>query len=333
MAQSDPTPPSAEPRLWSVSGRVVHDLDGDGVLEPGEPGLAGWDVCARVSVHQGVCYETKEDGSYSLGLGFGNPDLDVPLSVGPGDPDSRRPTPLDPRGREWRQTTPQPTGPNPRGFVITEASLQGSERLDFGLRRSEFMELTGALWADAGLARHGALVEAKIGDRLCARSTGHSRVYGQTEFALTIPAAEEHPGCGTPGATMRFYIDGRQANERFSWTRSSDEAPARVSLTVGPAFAAYSGTVKTQDGREPPQGLVQAYVDGTLCGELVWLNYGNEFGWPTKPLILPSAEFWSGCGVAGAEVTFIIAGVEAVERIEWRPGFQELSLTVPDGVE
>ena len=49
----------------SISGRVVQDLNGDGIVEPDEPGLAGW----RVVLESGAVWTAKEvrtdsDGSY-----------------------------------------------------------------------------------------------------------------------------------------------------------------------------------------------------------------------------------------------------------------------------
>jgi len=63
-------------RPASISGRVINDLDGDGVLEEDEPGLGGWSLClARGSsdvIDCGIIH-TEEDGTYAVGdLGPGS---------------------------------------------------------------------------------------------------------------------------------------------------------------------------------------------------------------------------------------------------------------------
>gem|GEM_PF-1564657 len=50
-------------RYGSISGHKWEDLDGDGELDPGEPGLAGW----RITLDGQTVATTGEDGSYAFG--------------------------------------------------------------------------------------------------------------------------------------------------------------------------------------------------------------------------------------------------------------------------
>jgi len=52
-----------------ISGRVVNDLDGDGQLEDGEPGLAGWGLCLTPGSSDVIScrmVHTDSNGVYTL---------------------------------------------------------------------------------------------------------------------------------------------------------------------------------------------------------------------------------------------------------------------------
>lgn len=94
-----PTPTPLPP--GAVSGRVYHDLDGNGVREAVEPGLAGVQVCAAALGHRpSRCAMTDVDGGYTIavepgsylvapsdapaGLQATTPGFHLPITVAPG---------------------------------------------------------------------------------------------------------------------------------------------------------------------------------------------------------------------------------------------------------
>ena len=64
----------------TVSGVKFNDLDGDGVRDPGEPGLAGWTVYADLNNNRALdptepSAITGADGAYALTLPSGTYNL------------------------------------------------------------------------------------------------------------------------------------------------------------------------------------------------------------------------------------------------------------------
>lgn len=112
-------------RPASISGRVINDLDGDGVLEEGEPGLDRWSLClARGSsdvIECGIIH-TREDGSYAVGgLGPGE------HSLRPDQPDLESDQDEPPY---WVVTVPDTYW---RTVILEEG--QAATGVDFGVHR------------------------------------------------------------------------------------------------------------------------------------------------------------------------------------------------------
>lgn len=114
-------------RPASISGRVINDLDGDGMLEEDEPGLGGWGLClARGSsdvIDCGIIH-TEEDGTYTVG------------DLGPGSHGLR----LDPA--KLRSERDQPpywvvTLPDAYWRTVTLEEGQAATGVDFGVHRVE----------------------------------------------------------------------------------------------------------------------------------------------------------------------------------------------------
>jgi len=326
VASASATPTVVGSAGLALQGRVIHDVNGNGALEPGEPGQPGWSVCLQASLDNATCAKTDSSGSYFLGIGF---------RLGTGKPVHFMPPalPVDGTGRPlgWVQTAPEVTVPYPYGFLLTEDDLRRMGGLDFGVRPAEAVQFTGSAWADAAPLPSGMRIQAEINGTVCGEAVARDLWgLGRTTFALTVFSAAERPGCGKDGDAIYFAADCcKQGDTRMAWHTVSGAEVERLNLTWGVVFAAYSGRVGLTEGREPPQGPVQAYVGNTLCDELRGLDFGSDFGTVSKPLIVPSAGLKAGCGWAGEVVTFTVGGIQANERVPWTPGFHELTLTLP----
>lgn len=310
----------------ALQGRVVHDVNGNGVLDPEEPGLSGWSVCLQTSLDNATCGRTDSNGSYFLSIG---------LRLGTGKPVHFMPPalPVGGTGRplRWVQTAPEVTVPYLYGFLLTEDDLRRMGGVDFGVRPAEAVQFTGSAWADAVPLPPGTRIQAQINGAVCGEAVARDLWgLGRTTFALTVFSAAERPGCGKDGDAIYFGADCcKQNNLIVPWHTGSGAEVEQLNLTWGVVFAAYSGRVHMPEGREPPQGQVQAYVSNTLCDELRGLDFGSDFGTVSRPLIVPSAGLKAGCGWAGEIVTFTIGGIQANERVPWTPGFHEVTLTLP----
>lgn len=188
--------------------------------------------------------------------------------------------------------------------------------------------------ADCSQANYNKPVVAKIGDVVCGSSylnKPYTDGQEQSYYQISVAPAEKTPGCGTEGATVDFYIDGRKTAQSGSW---SDGSQPDLDIWVGPDFAAFEG-MTTCDGKpcyicfEPCQTVnVKAYIGAVKCGEMSpygWLLVGG-YG----PLIVKSADDQRGCGTLGATVTFTINGKPTGETAVWQTGFARQNLTVGD---
>lgn len=190
--------------------------------------------------------------------------------------------------------------------------------------------------ADCSSAMLGHPVVAKIGDVVCGQTqTDFPISDGQVQslYEIAVAPTEKTAGCGTDGATVDLYIDGRKTAQTATWT---DGTNTYLDLWVGADFAAFSGWT-TCDGKpcyncfSPcPTANITAYVDGKLCGSMHpdgWLII-NSYG----PLVVKSDESEPGCGTPGGTVTFKINDKTVAETASWSPGFHAQQLTAGDEI-
>lgn len=69
-------------RRGTIIGHVFKDLNGDGIRQLGEPGIADFGMCATVSSDERVCVRTAADGSYVVKYA----ETGIPRPVYPNDP-------------------------------------------------------------------------------------------------------------------------------------------------------------------------------------------------------------------------------------------------------
>ncbi len=299
----------------SISGLAIDDENGNGVIDAGEPGLAGWEVAtagtptrtAQVAADGGYAFEGLAPGTYTVTL------VDVVGSAGP--------TPL------WIPTLPNAD----LSYDVTLAAGEDIKNIDFAIQLSdEAAVLYATFMINAQWVPEGMVVQALIGDTVCDEYTiGVGPSSGRvgppfltftplnTVF-LVVPSAREREGCGTEGDSITFTIDGRPANETEPWYPGEHVG---LTVTVGPPYARYSGTVRV-DGQMIHGQLVRAYIGDTFCGGADGLM-GDYW------IIVPPAELSAGCGEEGAIVRFMVGAEEADQIAQWGVGSHELNLTAP----
>ena len=292
----------AEP---SVSGFVFNDRNRDGVRDPEEPGVEGWDLmmCAG-----DMCYEdtTGGDGEFHFddlfparyGIGM----VDIPIG--------------------WQRAF--------RDCDVGTVSLGAGEHksVDLAVRfvGEHVSGFGGSVWKDGGPLPAGTRVEALVGEKVCGEATACG--LRESRYFMWVVSAEEEEGCGQESAEVRFRVDGAMANQTAQW---HDQESATVDLFVGPDSAVFGGSVFAHRPDAPnitvPEGAtVSAYVGNRLCGEstIFVVHPGPSM---YQIVVLPDA-LLAGCGSEGAPITFAIDGEAANEEAVWQPGVQRLQLSV-----
>ncbi len=139
-------------------------------------------------------------------------------------------------------------------------------------------------------------------------------------FRITVATAELLSGCGVPGKTISFTINGEPANETILWQRNfqSSGAPTNfktLDLTIGATFALFAPDVFSASGQRidgPPWPTVEAFINGNSCGRV-----DNANG-PGAVLVVPSTDLKPGCGFEGAKIVFAVDGAIVNETATWR---------------
>ena len=188
----------------------------------------------------------------------------------------------------------------------------------------------GTAWVDAE-PYYWQEVEARIGDVVCGQATPFRVVDSDSpSFFLYVMPATEKPGCGTPGAVISFFVDGRQAHQTAEWERDSSDS---LSLVVGAPIAWIYG--KFTLTVSPVSYEVIPFVNGVACGYQLnpWQGVG-EFGYG---VVVYPKELKEGCGVEGSVVTLSLVNtstgkaVAAVQTGIWHADtVQTLNLVFPD---
>lgn len=191
--------------------------------------------------------------------------------------------------------------------------------------------ISGIACADSECRSQNREVIAMIGDVECGRTTtGYPWADGQpnSHYEIEVASSGQVTGCGQPGDTVEFYIEGRKAAQTTSWKSGETFG---VDIWVGPDFISFDGYLSCEGAPCYPCGVsfcygpqVDAYVGGVRCGSTRpegWLVVGYTL------LVVKSAEQKDGCGSPGAVITFTIDGAPANETSIWLPGFDWLDLS------
>jgi hypothetical protein len=173
---------------------------------------------------------------------------------------------------------------------------------------TDAMFIGGDVWVNATGA-YNRLV-ALIDGVECASTTGSGVVDGYgASFYVSIPAASVRPGCGVPGSTIQFLVDGELAPQTAVWQPGSHPP---IVLRIGPEFAQYVGRF-TYSGFTGGW-VVQPLIDGVVCGGQINPAQGvGEYGFH---IVVLAEETRAGCGRAGAVVTFRLMDTSGEVAVE-----------------
>jgi hypothetical protein len=94
------------------------------------------------------------------------------------------------------------------------------------------MGVLGTAVLAGALAQDGAEVTALIGDTACGRGT---TLFGF--FLFSVESATQVPDCGTPGATVRFTVNGVPAEQTLTWTVENLYTPVNLTADAEPVGA------------------------------------------------------------------------------------------------
>jgi hypothetical protein len=195
------------------------------------------------------------------------------------------------------------------------------------------------LWVDGRQAPEP--IVPRIGDVVCGGETQTPIMppdSGVLYHFVRVESDTTVPGCGTPGATVTFFVGDRQADRTAEWRAGEDQS---LTLLVGPPFARIWGNadlhLNTGGERLAP------FIGQEVCGyqENSWQGAAPPFGYS---VVVYPRELRAGCGVEGAQVSFKLLDEHhnvlavAVEKGFWHAWdgtpatFESLNLTmVPPG--
>jgi len=145
------------------------------------------------------------------------------------------------------------------------------------------MGIVGRIWLDG--QRVSGEVLAFINGQQCGRGKAEGTP-PKPLLLLPISSDAHQPGCGVPGATITFTINGRAANETVAWKPGITQQ--MVTLSAGPRIAIYQGTLRIDRGRPPPMRVVP-YIGGVVCGAAVapWFLITDDARWSYEVVVDP----------------------------------------------
>jgi hypothetical protein len=179
------------------------------------------------------------------------------------------------------------------------------------------MTIGGSAWVDARPVS-GEIV-ALIGGHVCGRGQSGRLTPGDTPvFVLTVRSALQEEGCGTPGAKVILAINGRAANQSFTFNPGLQQ---QLTLTAGAPFAQLNGEIT---GSQLADFAVIPYIDGIACGVDLGSPLLPNGRTPYFRVIVDSAELATGCGLPGTQVRLVLTSVGRppveIGALPWQEG-------------
>ncbi|MBK9094355.1 MAG: hypothetical protein IPM84_16595 [Anaerolineae bacterium] len=240
----------------SIGDRVWSDVDGDGVQDPGEPGLGGIEVCATpTGGGAAVCDTTDAFGNYRIygltNLATYNVAL-TPATI----PDGTTPT----------FVPPQPV----------TATTAGTLTADFGLRPPGTASIGDTVWLDAN--NNGSLDGAEQGlPNITVKLYIDQNNNGVVDGGDTLIQTQ------TTDAFGNYLFGGLHPDDYLVVvdTASSVTSPYDGTTTIAAAMAPTTGTTNPRDVTitTPGQAITNAdfgYNWGGSIGDTVWLDTNQD---------------------------------------------------------
>jgi hypothetical protein len=324
----------AQDQAGSITGIVYHDLDGNGVRDPGELGMAdrlvsisgpGGFFSDQLSAPDGrYVFSEIAPGGYTVAL---EPQQTSRICVGqPPDVFTFDPTAISfcvDLVHPFRATTPS--------SVPVTVGVSTAEQIDFGLQPIDVVTMAGYAILEDDFAPAVTAIEARFEGTECGRT--EARPGDGFNMQLDVFGAGERPGCPTRNDLVGFLIGGVPTASEVRWVPFTETLDSGGFLYIGLIAIEQHAWYWTQAVVDvpPPDGTtVQAVVGDTACGEAttrsVPIGQGSaQYMVGFSRLIVPSAEIKPGCGRPDATVSFRLGG-EEIGTVPWQPGPQEVHL-------
>ena len=326
------------PEPGTITGVLFHDRNGDGDRVTGENLVPGR---RRVTLmRDGDVIETRVvhfDGVYLFhGLAPGNyivaSDLDDDWSRGCSEPEFSY-NPLQRPSCAQTVLPWDPTSPNP-----VAVSLDGGGAVvDFGAEPADVMVVRGDALLETGHAPMGTVITALVKGNECGTTTVVGGKYD--DFSFSILGAGEREGCALPGDQVQFTVGGVSAVNTIRWKPLFDPSRFFPSLPFDLILPHFGDIVAMQDhvwywfersddSPVPDGTLVQAMIDGVVCGDARVESLASEDIAGFSQLLVSSSDVEEGCGREGSTVSFQVNGLRATTQVLWELGLRRLHLVV-----
>ena len=196
----------------TITGVVFDDINGDGVQDEGEPGLAKKDI--RLDGVTKLTRLTSDDGSFSFdGVDPGDYVLSTNIPNGVGLCADFAFT-FDPLVRSWCLSFALPWHETPEAVPITVEP--GSQfMLELPTRPADVAFVTGIAILEDDYAPDGTAVTAFLDGQECGSTTTGGP---ELNYELFVLGARERGGCADPGDTVTFEVGGVPVQETITFT-------------------------------------------------------------------------------------------------------------------
>ncbi len=315
----------------TITGIVFDDINGDGVQDDGEQGLLNQAIILKqdgdfllylsTSTDGRYLADGLEPGEYTLNLDFNDfvaacPDRFFSFS------------PLSGPCQDFAL----PRNAVPAGPVLVRVESGMTVEINFATQPADIAVVTGVALLEDDVAPQGASIEAWVGDTECGSTVSWGEPSGNN-FIIEILGAGERAGCAVSGDMVEFLVEGVPAAGSYEWASyTAASFPVQIQHLVAIQDNAWYWF--QSDVRSPLKSsvLVEALVDGTVCGEAEIESpfFADVLGFGR--LIVPSAEIEPGCGQPGADVMFRVDGVSTKGIVPWEAGLHRINLAVSGDV-
>ncbi len=315
---------SAGDTTGSISGMIFYDVDGDGVRDAGEQGLAGrslilmrdgkFGLVATTTVSGSYRFDSVEAGSYTLQA--------VPHELRSDCTD--RPFSFNPYVQGYCENFLLPWNTTGQDILDVALSAGAVVQLDFGARPADMAVIGGIALLEDARAPEGTPIEAVFNGQECGTATATG---AQTElnFLIEVLGASERPGCPAAGDTLHFRVGGLAAPEVRFYVPFAETADGGLQLQPLTAIRQHSWLWAERRVSEPPPPatVLEALVDGTVCGRVDVEYVGEEAGF--SRLLVASDELIDGCGRDGATISFRTASLDGAATLPWEVDVREMT--------
>jgi hypothetical protein len=307
----------------SISGVLYHDLDGDGLRDSGETGLAGRIVIlsrdgtpidSAGSVADGSYqFESVQPGSYALQA------VTLQQRSQCGD----RPFIFNPYVQRYCATYPLPWNTTRPDSVAVTIGMGAAVIEDFGAQPADVAVIGGIALLEDGRAQEGTLIEAVFNDQECGTASTTAKEPG-LNFLIEVLGDGERAGCPAAGDPFRFRVGGVAAAE-VRFYEPFERTGGRLEIQPLSAIRQHSWLWAERRTSDPPLpgAILEALVGGTICGRTEVEYVGQEAGF--SRLLVASDELIDGCGNADAVISFRTASLDGATTLRWESDIREMS--------